>query len=532
MNQRIRLLFTKALVAILLFVVGIFAVLSLFLTYTFPASYIETPRQSIVYVLLTAICCVAILALLIKTLLLTKLNTVFDALSERLFALVCATICFGIALAWCVIAGCHPVADQEAVLWLAAELHDGNYESFAGDSYLQRYPFQSGLVLLECLWGSLFGFNNWITYRLFNCTMVFGTVIALWGVTRLAFDDEKASKAVGFLLVCFVPFAAFSDFIYGNVPSLFFCSLAFFCQMKCLSRQNSPYLDKLHFALYLGSLFIGLVFRLNSLIFVIASAIVWIFARTNLHFRTKLVALVAILAIYYVAGHLPVAIIEAITGIQLGSGIPKAAWVAMGMQESLRAPGWYTGFNETVWANAVGDQTLASELSLDSIKTSILFFLDNPGYALSFYAQKVTTQWFDPTFQSLWVSFTGYGYSPQVGLPGIADDLLSTSFLQASLCGGILRMLFILWCDVIQSLIYCFAFYGLWKSRKTINPQQLLFGVAFLGGLLFHIVWEAKSCYTIPYFLMLLPYAALGLVTVVNRKAPTLTLVSQCASDL
>lgn len=35
--------------------------------------------------------------------------------------------------------------------------------------------------------------------------------------------------------------------------------------------------------------------------------------------------------------------------------------------------------------------------------------------------------------------------------------------------------------------------------------------IAVLGGFLFHMVWEANSRYIFPYFLLLLPYAALGL---------------------
>lgn len=39
---------------------------------------------------------------------------------------------------------------------------------------------------------------------------------------------------------------------------------------------------------------------------------------------------------------------------------------------------------------------------------------------------------------------------------------------------------------------------------------MLLPAVAFLGGFLFHIAWEAKSEYVLPYFLMLFPYSVRG----------------------
>ena len=31
-----------------------------------------------------------------------------------------------------------------------------------------------------------------------------------------------------------------------------------------------------------------------------------------------------------------------------------------------------------------------------------------------------------------------------------------------------------------------------------------------IGGFMFHMVWEAKSQYTLPYFVLLLPYTVMG----------------------
>ena len=35
--------------------------------------------------------------------------------------------------------------------------------------------------------------------------------------------------------------------------------------------------------------------------------------------------------------------------------------------------------------------------------------------------------------------------------------------------------------------------------------------VVFLGGYLFHLFWESSASYTIPYFVLLIPYAVCGL---------------------
>jgi membrane-associated protease RseP (regulator of RpoE activity) len=47
-------------------------------------------------------------------------------------------------------------------------------------------------------------------------------------------------------------------------------------------------------------------------------------------------------------------------------------------------------------------------------------------------------------------------------------------------------------------------------TRKSENINELLIAIVFLGGYLFHMVWESSSSYTLPYFVMLIPYAVKG----------------------
>ena len=41
--------------------------------------------------------------------------------------------------------------------------------------------------------------------------------------------------------------------------------------------------------------------------------------------------------------------------------------------------------------------------------------------------------------------------------------------------------------------------------------EALFFPLVILGGFLFHTLWEAKSQYIFPYFVCMLPAAAMGL---------------------
>ena len=46
--------------------------------------------------------------------------------------------------------------------------------------------------------------------------------------------------------------------------------------------------------------------------------------------------------------------------------------------------------------------------------------------------------------------------------------------------------------------------------------HRLLLPTIFIGGFLFHLFWEAKSQYTITYFVLLIPYCAKGLMDMTN----------------
>ena len=66
--------------------------------------------------------------------------------------------------------------------------------------------------------------------------------------------------------------------------------------------------------------------------------------------------------------------------------------------------------------------------------------------------------------------------------------------------------------DPYQLLIYGSILFLLLyrrKEKRSVEWYILLIGV--LGGVLFHELWEAKSRYVLPYFIIMIPMAAAGL---------------------
>jgi hypothetical protein len=47
-----------------------------------------------------------------------------------------------------------------------------------------------------------------------------------------------------------------------------------------------------------------------------------------------------------------------------------------------------------------------------------------------------------------------------------------------------------------------------------------LLALIILGGFVYHLIFEAKSQYVLPYFIMMVPFAAYGFYSLVHLKLP------------
>jgi len=72
--------------------------------------------------------------------------------------------------------------------------------------------------------------------------------------------------------------------------------------------------------------------------------------------------------------------------------------------------------------------------------------------------------------------------------------------------------------NIYQTTIYIFSAIGLFVLSRDKNKIIIsLLPTIFLGGFLFHILWETKSIYVIQYYFLLLPFASYGIHYVINR---------------
>ena len=63
----------------------------------------------------------------------------------------------------------------------------------------------------------------------------------------------------------------------------------------------------------------------------------------------------------------------------------------------------------------------------------------------------------------------------------------------------------------IVLLVFTLSLINLLKYKKELSNEAILMITIFLGGFFFHVLWEAKSRYVIPYFVVLIPIACISL---------------------
>ena len=73
--------------------------------------------------------------------------------------------------------------------------------------------------------------------------------------------------------------------------------------------------------------------------------------------------------------------------------------------------------------------------------------------------------------------------------------------------------------DKIQLFVYISTLAGLVRMWRKRDLLRMLLPLILLGGLSYHLLFEAKSQYAMPYFVLMMPIAAYGLFALFRRVA-------------
>ena len=407
-----------------------------------------------------------------------------------------AALCFVLAV------GLLPRADSALVIEAAKRFAAGDFSPLEGE-YFSRVSYQLGICLpLEGLARLLPGLDLNLLMQALNCVISAALMALLCGLAGGLSGDARTSGAAALLYMAFVPMLLFNMFVYGVLPMLLLCVLAMRCFARC-ARTGERRFGVLY-ALLIGA---AAALKPNAMIVMLAlliCAAVHALQRKD-GFLLLCAALSAVLCFALPAG--VIRLYELRAGVTLAPDTGMLLRLAMGMQDSMIAAGWYNGVIEEYWPLSVTPE-MEKAAALEMLAARLRVFAADPAGAWAFFKEKCLTQWAEPSYDILW-------YGAVCGKSGRFNGLAHAIFRD----GSPVRALLAGYMNIFQQAAYVLALIGTCGmiKEKRIEAVQLMLPVTVLGGFLYHMLFEAKSQYIYPYMLLLLPLAAAGMDLLAGR---------------
>nr|MCR4801378.1 glycosyltransferase family 39 protein [Lachnospiraceae bacterium] len=342
------------------------------------------------------------------------------------------------------------------------------------------------------------------TIRIFNVLSYLGSVVLMNKIGKRILVN-KSEFIVGIVYVAFVPLALYIPFIYGNLMGFFFSLLAIeaafcFCEKK----------DWKSMVVLIISASFSVLIKQNFLIPVIG---IFLFLFVQAIFDKKIkIVVVSLTMVFFVwfTGILVNVRMETMSDANLNQGIPATAWVAMGMQQTLMANGWYNAYNEKTYIENDCNPEKTNQVAIEEIKNRLSYFVSHPSQLVFFFLKKDSSQWNHPNFEGFWVN-----YDCQREKFDIPTKKVLGIFQKITNEPGSLKVNEYL--NLYQTIILIGVCAWIVLCRKDIKKEQLLLALIVIGGFVFHTFWEGKSQYTITYYALLIPYGIAGYQGIVKE---------------
>lgn len=365
--------------------------------------------------------------------------------------------------------------------------------------YFSLYPFQVGCFLYFVFIFKLFGAWNVFALEMANVIANEVAVLALIGVAFQMTASKQIKIASIVAISSSAPFLISASFPYGNSVGFAFICLFLCAQVKSLKAREVGR-ETIWQIISLVPLGFGVMIKPTFILIVLGILI----ARIVDTFRSRrLLQLIIITSIFIISRfmvNLPTTWVENRLQLNFGRGMPSSAWMEIGLSSSETLddqPGWWdpTAIDNYYLTN--GDYEKQDKLAKKGIEKSIDTFIKDPFYFLNFMSGKLSTEWVEPTYQSLMfyglnADFNGRltGYTAYQSMP-------ITAYMR-----GYQIVLYI--GSLLEAIFICFC-----SSNKKVDFSYLIYCIVFVGFACY-LIWEAKSLYVQPFSMIMTLVAVRG----------------------
>ncbi len=393
--------------------------------------------------------------------------------------------------------------DQYIIVNAAQAWKRGDFSAITRPgSYLDRYPNQWGIITLLYGLSFIFGEHNYLACQLINvlCTVWFYRSMAELADRVFQHGSKKAGNTLLILGVLFLPLNLYTTYVYGNLAGLAL-SAAALLKLDDVRRQFRI-LPIIQACLML---MLAVIIKQNYLIFALGFLVTLVLLMIREANWKLCIPCLGLLGVMLFSSSIVSTVVTGISGrtAREDSGLTPLAWVDMGLQESqsdYRYDGWwaryytYDSYDQNDYSRQAQKAVVSEEITkrLDQ-------FRQDAGYTFRFFAGKNASQWNNPTFESFLLNKD----MRQAGEPFYSSKWVRRMFSikeTEKLSAFLNRLQFVVLIGVILFVLF-------YRNKEFISFSIC---VVFLGGFIFHTVWEAKGQYTLPYFVMLFPFSVVG----------------------
>lgn len=460
---------------------------------TYMELYLDTEKPSYkgdspILILLSAIIFIALCAFYLNKYPVSKKTADIFEKAAVIFAIA---ICLFIIFLFRVRVSC----DSASVSETAVEFLNGDYSSFINNNYMFRQPHQLSLAAFWEIVYYIFGRENYIVLQFINVIAIVSIVYYSHRITKELFDNYNIQAILSLLYIGMLPLYLYATFIYGDIIGIGLMLPAVYWVIRYLNTRKKVILLPAFVCMTLA-----ILLKTNNLVIMAAVIIILL-----LHLIKEKDLFALVFALVLAIG--PTVFSSCIdayyakeAGMQLPGGVPKIAWVAMGLQENdYLENGWFNGYNCAVYEACGFDADKTTEACIENIKQSLQSFITSPRHGIKFFYRKFVSQWNDPSFQS------------QLNVEWNSRHRDDHSSLALYFIYGDGRLLL----EQIMNIYHFIVLLGsvvfvVYSIRKTSLSYALL-PLCVFGGYFFHMFWEVKGRYALGYFIMCIPMAAYGI---------------------
>ncbi|MCM1258222.1 MAG: hypothetical protein NC307_10260 [Roseburia sp.] len=396
---------------------------------------------------------------------------------------------------WVAVTRLYPKADQLIIMDRVENMAQKNYQDFLPGGYLYNQPHQIFLAYFSTVLCSIFGRSYVFVFQGLNCLAMLGIYRYLLKLYK-KFDGKGSAGMFLVVIFLFLPLTFYVTFVYGTVMGLFFALAAVEILIRYLEDKNLWHILSCTICILLARLF-----KANYLIFLLGIAAVLVYDFLKSREKSHIIFICVLFCSLLLCSYSLTMFTEKLTGIHSEGGMPGELFVMMGLQNSELGPGWWNGLHEMIFIRHNFDVEVSREIAWEKIGEEVEKMRENPIQAGLFFLKKTVSQWSEPTYESLWIQqdrIRGGGMK----MPDLVQRLICN--------GGRLSEAYTFYCNLFQSFLYFGTLLFVVFHWKTISSDKLLIPAIFIGGFLFHIFWEAKGQYTLPYCVILLPCVVRG----------------------